>query len=173
MKKEKIWLSPPHMGGNELKYIQNAFDTNWTSQYGSNIDEFENNLEDYLGKIGRKINQRRKNHDFYQHRVKNHDNMELFSTPNSDFYSNYWLNTVVLKNNLLKEKLKEKFSQNNIETRYLWKPMHLQSLYKGYNFFGYNLSGTLFDAGLCLSSGTNLTDDCRARISEVLQNEIH
>lgn len=49
MKEEKIWLSPPHMGGNELKYIQEAFDTNWVSQYGSNIDEFEKSLENYLG----------------------------------------------------------------------------------------------------------------------------
>ncbi|SFN12219.1 dTDP-4-amino-4,6-dideoxygalactose transaminase [Chryseobacterium oleae] len=375
MKKEKIWLSPPHMGGNELKYIQNAFDTNWISQYGANIDEFENSLETYLGNnsyvtalssgtaaihlalrllnveegdfvicqsftfvatanpilylkaipvfvdsesqtwnmcpdaleeaikyciqqgkkpkaiitvslygmpfkvdeilriskeyeipivedsaealgskykgqpcgtfgdisvisfngnkiittggggilisrnasvksralflatqakdkeefyshseigynyridniaagIGRgqletleeKITQRRKNHDFYQGMVKNSDHIELFSAPNSDFFSNYWLNTIVLKNNYSKEKLRSKFSQNNIETRYLWKPMHLQPLYKGYLFFGNNLCGTLFEAGLCLPSGTNLTDESRARISEVLENEIH
>lgn len=375
MKNEKIWLSPPHMGGNELKYIKDAFDTNWISQYGSNIDEFENSLEEYLGNsshvtalssgtaaihlalrllnveegdfvicqsftfvatanpilylkavpvfvdsenqtwnmcpdaleeaikyciqqgkkpkaiitvslygmpfkvdeilqisrkyeipvvedsaealgskykgrpcgtfgdlsiisfngnkiittagggilisrnkdakrralflatqakdneefyshseigynyrmdniaaaIGRgqletleeKISQRRKNHDFYQQTVKNHGNVKLFSAPNSDFYSNYWLSTIILKDSLLKEKLKAEFSQNNIETRYLWKPMHLQPLYKDYKFFGNNLSGTLFEGGLCLPSGTNLTDNCRARISEVLQNEIH
>ncbi|HBV14159.1 aminotransferase class I/II-fold pyridoxal phosphate-dependent enzyme [Chryseobacterium carnipullorum] len=375
MKNEKIWLSPPHMGGNELKYIKDAFDTNWISQYGSNLDEFENSLEEYLGNsshvtalssgtaaihlalrllnveegdfvicqsftfvatanpilylkavpvfvdsenktwnmcpdaleeaikyciqqgkkpkaiitvslygmpfnvddilqisrkyeipviedsaealgskykgrpcgtfgdlsiisfngnkiittagggilisrnsdakrralflatqakdneefyshseigynyrmdniaagIGRgqletleeKISQRRKNHDFYQQTVKNNGNIKLFSAPNSDFYSNYWLSTIILKDSLLKEKLKAEFSQNNIETRYLWKPMHLQPLYKDYKFFGNNLSGTLFEGGLCLPSGTNLTDNCRARISEVLQNEIH
>ncbi|PQA95974.1 pyridoxal phosphate-dependent aminotransferase [Chryseobacterium shigense] len=126
-----------------------------------------------LETLEKKIEQRRKNHDFYQQIVKNNDHIELFSAPDSDFYSNYWLSTIILKNNLVKEKLKEKFSQNNIETRYLWKPMHLQPLYKRYKFFGNNLSGTLFDAGLCLPSGTNLTDHCRARISEVLQNEIH
>lgn len=49
MEENKIWLSPPHMGGNELKYIQDAFDTNWISQYGSNIDEFEKILENSLG----------------------------------------------------------------------------------------------------------------------------
>jgi dTDP-4-amino-4,6-dideoxygalactose transaminase len=44
LEEKRIWLSPPHMGGNELKYIQDAFDTNWISQYGSNIDEFEKGL---------------------------------------------------------------------------------------------------------------------------------
>ncbi|MDV7697286.1 aminotransferase class I/II-fold pyridoxal phosphate-dependent enzyme [Chryseobacterium soli] len=126
-----------------------------------------------LETLEKKIEQRRKNHDFYQQAVKNNNDIELFSAPNSDFYSNYWLNTVILKNDFLKENLKEKFSQNNIETRFLWKPMHLQPLYKGYKFFGDNLSGTLFDTGLCLPSGTNLTDDYRARISNVLQNEIY
>ncbi|MGG5208566.1 aminotransferase class I/II-fold pyridoxal phosphate-dependent enzyme [Chryseobacterium sp. MIQD13] len=126
-----------------------------------------------LETLEEKIIQRRKNHDFYQELLKDSENIELFSAPNSDFFSNYWLNTIILKNKLSKEDLKDKFSQNNIETRYLWKPMHLQPLYNGCKFFGNNLSGTLFDTGLCLPSGTNLTDDCRLRISEVLEDEIH
>jgi len=126
-----------------------------------------------LETLDEKIRQKRKNHDFYQELVKNNENIELFSAPNNDFFSNYWLNTVILKNELSKEKLREIFSQNDIETRYLWKPMHLQPLYKKSKFFGNNLSGTLFDTGLCLPSGTNLTNDYRSRISEVLDNEIH
>ena len=49
MHKNKIWLSAPHMGGSELKYIQEAFDSNWIAPVGSNIDCFEQNLENYLG----------------------------------------------------------------------------------------------------------------------------
>jgi dTDP-4-amino-4,6-dideoxygalactose transaminase len=49
MIKNKIWLSAPHMGGNEQKYIQEAFDTNWIAPIGANIDGFEADLEDYLG----------------------------------------------------------------------------------------------------------------------------
>ncbi len=48
--KDKIWLSPPHMGGNELKYIQKAFDQNWIAPLGPNVDGFENDLQNYLGK---------------------------------------------------------------------------------------------------------------------------
>ena len=45
---EKIWLSPPHLTGKELEYIKEAFDQNWVSPYGSNIDSFEKKLEDYF-----------------------------------------------------------------------------------------------------------------------------
>ena len=46
---DKIWLSSPHMGGNELSYIQSAFDENWIAPLGPNVSGFEKDLEDYLG----------------------------------------------------------------------------------------------------------------------------
>lgn len=375
MKENKIWLSPPHMGGNELKYIQNAFDTNWVSQYGSNIDEFEKILGNSLGDnsfvtalssgtaaihlalrllgvgeddfvicqsftfvasanpilyqkaipvfvdsetstwnlcpnavedaikyclkqgkkpkaiitvslygmpfmvdeilelsrrydipviedsaealgskyknkpcgtfgdlsvisfngnkiittsgggilisrnqeskdkalyfatqakenkdyyshsevgynyrmsnisagIGRgqlevlenRILKRRENHVFYKEIFKNIDEINLFEEPGKDFFSNFWLNTITIEGNnaeITKENLKRKFSKNNIETRYLWKPMHLQPLYKQYKFFGSNVCGILFENGLCLPSGTNLTGNDKDRIMNILIN---
>ena len=44
----KIWLSSPHMGGGEQKYVQEAFDTNWVAPLGPNVNEFEKGLENYL-----------------------------------------------------------------------------------------------------------------------------
>lgn len=49
MNKSKIWLSSPHMGGNEQKYVQEAFDTNWVAPLGPNVSGFEQDLEKYLG----------------------------------------------------------------------------------------------------------------------------
>mgnify|MGYP006190938843 CR=1 FL=1 len=49
MNKSKIWLSSPHMGGNEQKYVQEAFDTNWVAPLGPNVSGFEQDLENYLG----------------------------------------------------------------------------------------------------------------------------
>ena len=375
MEEKRIWLSPPHMGGNELKYIQDAFDTNWISQYGSNIDEFERGLENALGDnsfvtalssgtaaihlalrlldveegdfvicqsftfvasvnpvlyqkaipilvdsetstwnmcpnaledaikyclkqgkkpkaiiavslygmpfmvdeikevskryevpiiedsaealgskyknkacgtfgdlsvisfngnkiittsgggvlishhqkykdqavyfatqakenkdyyshsevgynyrmsnisagIGRgqlevleeRIVKRRENHDFYQEIFKDFENIQLFEEPDEDFFSNYWLNTIIIKQNnkgITKENLKKQFSEKNIETRYLWKPMHLQPLFSEFIFFGSNISGMLFENGLCLPSGTNLTDGDRGKIKDILMN---
>ncbi len=375
MEENKIWLSPPHMGGNELKYIQDAFDTNWISQYGSNIDEFEKILENSLGNnsfvtalssgtaaihlalrlldvgegdfvicqsftfvasanpilyqkaipvfvdsesttwnlcpnavedaikyclkhgkkpkaiitvslygmpfmvdeilelsrkydipviedsaealgskyknkpcgtfgdlsvvsfngnkiittsgggilisrnkesknraiyfatqakenrdyyshsevgynyrmnnisagIGRgqlevleeRIFKRRENHEFYKNIFKNIEEVNLFEEPADGYFSNYWLNTITIEGNNIettKENLKRKFSQNNIETRYLWRPMHLQALFKKYKFFGSNVCGIIFDKGLCLPSGTNLTDRDKDKIMNILIN---
>ncbi len=47
--KDKIWLSSPHMSGNEQLYIQEAFDTNWIAPLGPNVTGFENDLKNYLG----------------------------------------------------------------------------------------------------------------------------
>ena len=48
MESERIYLSPPHMGGTELAYIQNAFDTNWIAPLGPHVDAFENDITGYL-----------------------------------------------------------------------------------------------------------------------------
>jgi dTDP-4-amino-4,6-dideoxygalactose transaminase len=49
MHKYKIWLSPPHLSGQEINYIREAIDQNWISPYGENVDEFEKQLEKYFG----------------------------------------------------------------------------------------------------------------------------
>lgn len=46
---KKIWLSPPHMSGNEMKYIQEAFDSNWVAPLGPNVDDFEQEIANYVG----------------------------------------------------------------------------------------------------------------------------
>ncbi|MEX2234243.1 MAG: aminotransferase class I/II-fold pyridoxal phosphate-dependent enzyme [Cyclobacteriaceae bacterium] len=49
MDKKKIWLSPPHMGGEEMKFVHEAFDTNWISPVGPNIEAFEKELAAWNG----------------------------------------------------------------------------------------------------------------------------
>lgn len=139
-----------------------------------------NNISAGIGRgqmevLENRIEKRRKNHDFYQGIINKMETVKLFSEPDNDFYSNYWLNVIVIKkeSQASKEKIKEVFNQNNIETRYLWKPMHSQPLYIDYQFFGNNISGTIFDSGLCLPSGSNLTDQCKEKIAEILINCEH
>src|SRR5665811_176181 len=50
--KTKIWLASPHMGGKEMKYIQEAYDTNWVAPLGPNVNEFEKELAHILGTSG-------------------------------------------------------------------------------------------------------------------------
>lgn len=49
MNNKKIYLSSPHLEGNEQKYVQEAFESNWITSKGPNLDGFEKDLEDYLG----------------------------------------------------------------------------------------------------------------------------
>ena len=90
------------------------------------------------------------------------------------YHSNRWLTAITvdpLKNKgINRETIRTAFEINNIDCRPLWKPMHLQPVFKCYPFYGDDLSGRLFDIGLCLPSGTNLTEDNFDRIFAVLDN---
>ena len=48
----RIFLSPPHMGGNEATYVSQAFESNWIAPLGPFVDRFERELSEYLGGLG-------------------------------------------------------------------------------------------------------------------------
>ncbi|CEN33963.1 DegT/DnrJ/EryC1/StrS family aminotransferase [Capnocytophaga cynodegmi] len=120
--------------------------------------------------LDERIAQRRKNHSFYQEFFKDFDGITLFTEPNSDFFSNHWLSAITIDNKKTgfdREDLRLKFLEDNIETRPLWKPMHLQPVFADAPYYGGNVSETLFDKGLCLPSGSNMTDRDRERIVKI------
>ncbi|MFK8302494.1 DegT/DnrJ/EryC1/StrS family aminotransferase [Capnocytophaga stomatis] len=120
--------------------------------------------------LDERITQRRQNHFFYQELFKNFDGITLFTEPNSDFFSNHWLSAITIdskKTGFDREDLRLKFLEDNIETRPLWKPMHLQPVFANAPYYGGNVSETLFDKGLCLPSGSNMTDEDRERIVKI------
>jgi dTDP-4-amino-4,6-dideoxygalactose transaminase len=114
---------------------------------------------------------RRKMHDFYVDYFKNSEGVIVFSEPNSDYFSNHWLSSIAidpkLTNGITRETLRLAFEAENIESRPLWKPMHLQPVFEKYPYYGNKVAETLFENGLCLPSGSNLTDEDRERIAEV------
>ena len=118
---------------------------------------------------------RRKMHDFYVALFENISGISVFSTSSPDYFANYWLTSILVnpaetKNGINNETIRLALLDSNIECRPLWKPMHLQPLYKDYPFYGNNVSETLFEKGLSLPSGSNLTDSERDRISTALLN---
>ena len=120
-----------------------------------------------------RISQRRKNHDFYQEVFKNIDGIELFTEPNSDFFSNHWLSAITIdaqKTGFDREQLRLKLQEENIESRPLWKPMHLQPVFADAPYYGGNVAENLFNNGLCLPSGSNLTAEDLERIKNVIEN---
>jgi dTDP-4-amino-4,6-dideoxygalactose transaminase len=120
--------------------------------------------------LDKHVNFRRANHQFYSDVFSKINDVEILSEPSSDFYSNHWLSAILLKSYEQREALRLAFETVNIETRPLWKPMHLQPVFKNAPYYGENVSENLFEKGLCLPSGSNLTESDRARISNVIDN---
>ncbi|WP_134142234.1 DegT/DnrJ/EryC1/StrS family aminotransferase [Flavobacterium sp. S87F.05.LMB.W.Kidney.N] len=116
------------------------------------------------------IKSRRENHFFYREIFKEIKKAALFDNFNDDFFSNYWLNTILLETKQDREILRLAFDESNIECRPLWKPMHLQPIFEKYPYYGSNVAETLFEKGLCLPSGSNLTNEDKTRIKKVIFN---
>ena len=115
-----------------------------------------------------RIAARRKMHDFYVALFKNIDGVDVFTEPSADFYSNHWLSAIIVdanKTGKTREDLRLALLEDNIESRPLWKPMHLQPIFANAPYYGTTVSEKLFDDGLCLPSGSNLTDEERQRIA--------
>ncbi|WP_430399247.1 DegT/DnrJ/EryC1/StrS family aminotransferase [Flavobacterium sp.] len=116
--------------------------------------------------IDLRVSQRRAMNSFYKELFKNIELVEVFNEPNSDYFSNHWLSAIVLDSYEKREALRLHLELQNIESRPLWKPMHLQPIFDKYPYYGTSVSENLFDKGLCLPSGSNLTDLDKVRISE-------
>lgn len=116
-----------------------------------------------------RVEARRKMNTFYQELFKDIDGVTVFAEPNSDFYSNHWLSAILIDPKITgktREDLRLAFLKDNIESRPLWKPMHLQPVFSGTPYYGGSVSEELFENGLCLPSGSNLTDEERERIAK-------
>lgn len=122
-----------------------------------------------------RVEARRKMNAFYQEILKDKKGMKVFIEPNADFYSNHWLSAITIDEKeagFNREGLRLKFLEDNIESRPLWKPMHLQPVFATAPYYGEKVGETLFEKGLCLPSGSNLTDEDRERIAAVFNSII-
>lgn len=117
---------------------------------------------------------RRQMHDFYVAVFASIEGVDVFSTPNDDYFANYWLSAITIDstktNGITADTLRLALDAENIESRPLWKPMHLQPIFENYPYYGNQVAETLFETGLCLPSGSNLTDIDRERISKIIKS---
>ncbi|MBF6652516.1 aminotransferase class I/II-fold pyridoxal phosphate-dependent enzyme [Flavobacterium columnare] len=119
--------------------------------------------------LNKHVELRREMNQFYKAFFVNIPNVIVLSEPTDNFYSNHWLSAVLLESYEQREALRLAFEKANIETRPLWKPMHLQPIFKSYPHYGARISEDLFERGLCLPSGSNLTESEKERILSELQ----
>ena len=119
-----------------------------------------------------RVEQRRKNNQYYRNRLSQAEGITFQTEPSSDFFSNYWLTSIVVDpartGGVTRENLRLALEKANIESRPLWKPMHLQPVFGACPYYGKKVGETLFDNGLCLPSGSSLTEDDLNRVADVL-----
>jgi dTDP-4-amino-4,6-dideoxygalactose transaminase len=118
--------------------------------------------------LDERVAQRRVNNQRYRKFFEGIPGVTFQTEPNSDYFSNYWLTAILidpkLNGGISRELVRLALDAQNIESRPLWKPMHLQPVYLGAKFFGSGVCELLFEQGLCLPSGSNLTEEDFERI---------
>ncbi|KAA1246930.1 DegT/DnrJ/EryC1/StrS aminotransferase family protein [Aquimarina sp. RZ0] len=115
------------------------------------------------------VDKRRSNFNFYKNNLGDFSEIKFLEEP-SGFYSNRWLTCIETSSNELKESIRLALAKENIESRPLWKPMHLQPVFEECDAYLNGISDDLFDRGLCLPSGSNLEEDDLFRITSVIKN---
>lgn len=119
-----------------------------------------------------RVKARRAMNVFYANFFNEVAGVTVFQEPDHSFFSNHWLSAATFDSKLAKvdkEKVYEAFHKNNIECRPLWKPMHLQPVFKNAPYYGGTVAENLFSSGLCLPSGSNLSSEELLRIENVLK----
>jgi dTDP-4-amino-4,6-dideoxygalactose transaminase len=119
-----------------------------------------------------RIEQRRANFSFYQKELKGFEGISFVKEPEG-FFSNRWLTTILVDpektNGVTREDIRLALEKENIESRPLWKPMHLQPIFQSFPYYGKNVAENLFENGLCLPSGSNLTTPELERVLDVFR----
>jgi len=117
-----------------------------------------------------RVKKRREIHSFYREELSSIPFIS-FVDDIQYFYSNRWLTTILISNNseIKREDIRLELLKNNIESRPLWKPMHIQPVFNSYDSFNNGVSEDLFNRGLCLPSGSNMDDKDLYRVVEVIK----
>lgn len=119
-----------------------------------------------------RIAARRANHTFYQELFASIDGVTVFSEPSADYFSNHWLSCIMIDEAVCgknREQLRLAMLEEEIETRPLWKPMHKQPIFEDAPYYGGTVAEELFEIGLCLPSGSNMTTEERERIATAVR----
>ena len=115
------------------------------------------------------VARRRAIHDLYTKLLSGVDGITVKQNPSSDYASNFWLTCIEVdapRVDCTADDIRLALAEENIESRLLWRPMHMQPVFANHAFYGDGTSERIFGRGLCLPSGSSLTD---AQIGAVVE----
>ncbi len=164
---------------NRARYYSNGSRDNL--HYYSHTDiGYNYRMSNVLAGIGRgqllnlhkKVEAKRFIYDTYKAILREVDGITFLDEPESSF-CNRWLTNVIISKKLQQQididEIKKRFDKINIETRFLWNPMHLQPVFKDAKYFGADVCENLFKSGICLPSTTTMTMDDVAEVANLLK----
>lgn len=126
--------------------------------------------------IEHRVASRRANNRFYREAFSDIPGITFQTEPSEKFFSNYWLTTIIVDpektGGVTREEIRLALEAENIESRPLWKPMHLQPVFADCPAYVNGVSEALFRDGLCLPSGSNMTGEDRERVVAVVRQKI-
>lgn len=118
--------------------------------------------------LERRIARKKEIFAFYRRELEGLDGLSFM--PVNDFNEpNYWLTCIQLKGSVRPLDVMETLEADNIESRPIWKPLHLQPFFAGCGSVGGDTARGIFENGLCLPSGTNLSDEDLERVAGVIK----
>ncbi|HDZ03936.1 hypothetical protein LCGC14_0132000 [marine sediment metagenome] len=115
-----------------------------------------------------RVNARRSNYEFYENKLGSIKEIEFLDEPEG-FYSNRWLSCILTPSFEIRELIRLALLEENIESRPLWKPLHMQPIFTEYKNFTDGTSESLFARGLCLPSGSNLSLTDLERVTDCIK----
>lgn len=119
-----------------------------------------------------RVERRRAIHAIYAEALQSNPVVAIHSNPGDELNSNYWLSTILLDeaSPISADELRQKMAEHNIETRLLWRPMHMQPIYSNAPVYTNGVSERLFSRGLCLPSSTTLSDQQIHRVAQLIND---
>ncbi|WP_299229348.1 aminotransferase class I/II-fold pyridoxal phosphate-dependent enzyme [uncultured Psychroserpens sp.] len=118
--------------------------------------------------LDERVQARRKNFEIYKEQLKTINEITFLNEPES-FFSNRWLSCVLTPSEDIREGIRLALLNKNIESRPLWKPMHQQPVFSAFPSYNNGVSDALFANGLCLPSGSNLTENELDRVISTIK----
>ncbi|WP_394172422.1 DegT/DnrJ/EryC1/StrS family aminotransferase [Guptibacillus hwajinpoensis] len=118
--------------------------------------------------LDQRVEKKRAIYEFYKKELGELEGVEFMPTNEWD-YANHWLSAMTLNGSVRPLDVMEALEAENIESRPIWKPMHLQPFFEKYDFVGTDVSERLFEEGICLPSDTKMTDGDLERVLNVVK----
>lgn len=125
-----------------------------------------------IEELDQRLHRRRRNHRLYAEALDGWSGIEVHKNPSQEYNSNFWLTTLLLPPGVDPDGVRQAMLKRDIETRLIWRPMHMQPFYEDCPMYGGEAAEGIFARGLCLPSGSNLTDDDVAAVVRALKEEI-